>query len=284
MDKNIENLDLAFIGSRIDDRERFYVDDRLYLSLHAASFGQQHLQLRQPYRVGEERFLFITGGGSRIVLNLEEHQLEANDMLILMSGTVIELLDYSPDISMMVMSMKDLPAIAHSDHNLLMKADAEMSQLVSDYFRLLWQVVCRRPLLYEAVAMLQSALMLEVKRVAKAQELQRQQSLSHQHNIFRSFLALVNQYGLTERHIEFYADKLCVTPNHLGFVIKRQSGLTIMQWINRYVIQQAKLKLRYNDQPVWEIAEEMNFANASFFSKFFKKETGMTPKQYREQG
>ena len=57
-----------------------------------------------------------------------------------------------------------------------------------------------------------------------------------------------------------------------------------MQWINRYVIQQAKIKLRYNDQPVWEIAEEMNFANASFFSKFFKKETGMTPKQYREQG
>ena len=201
MDKNIENLDLSFIGSRIDDSERFYIDERLYLSLHAASFGQQHLLLNQPYRVGEERLIFVTGGKSRIMLNLEEHQFEANDLQVLVSGTVIEILDYSPDISMMAMSMKDLPAIAHSDHNLLFKADAEMSQLVSDYFRLLWQVVCRRPLLYEAVAMLQSALMLEVKRVVRAQELQRQQSLSHQHNIFRSFLALVNQYGLAERHI-----------------------------------------------------------------------------------
>ncbi len=284
MDKNIENLDLTFMSSRINDTEWFYVDDHLYLSLHAAKFGQQHLQFLQPYRVEEERLLFITRGVTRIVLNLEEHQLAANDILVIAPGTVVEIMDYSPDISMMAMSMKDLISIAHSDHNLLFKADDEMNQLVCDYFQLLWQVVCRKPILYEAVTMLQSALMLEVKRVGRERELKREQSLSRQHNILRSFLTLVNQHGMTERHIGFYADKLCVTPNHLSVVVKKASGLTIMQWLNRYVIQHAKLKLRYSDKPVWEIAEEMNFANASFFSKFFKKETGITPSEYREKG
>ncbi len=55
-----------------------------------------------------------------------------------------------------------------------------------------------------------------------------------------------------------------------------------MQWLNRHAIQKAKVLLRYSDLPVWEVAERMNFANPSFFSKFFKGETGMTPGEYRK--
>jgi YesN/AraC family two-component response regulator len=47
------------------------------------------------------------------------------------------------------------------------------------------------------------------------------------------------------RKIDFYADKLCVTPNHLGTFIKKASRLTIMQWLNRHTIQKAKVLLRY---------------------------------------
>jgi AraC-like DNA-binding protein len=54
-----------------------------------------------------------------------------------------------------------------------------------------------------------------------------------------------------------------------------------MQWIHRHIIQQAKLQLKYSDLPVWQIAESLNFPNHSFFSKFFKRETGMTPNEFR---
>ena len=80
-----------------------------------------------------------------------------------------------------------------------------------------------------------------------------------------------------------YADRLCITPNYLSSIVRRNSGLTVMQWINRHIIQQAKLQLKYSDLPVWQIAESLNFPNPSFFSKLFKRETSMTPGEYRNR-
>ena len=92
-----------------------------------------------------------------------------------------------------------------------------------------------------------------------------------------------DEHAAREHAIAFYADRLCLTPNHLGSVIREVSGQTVMQWIHRHIIQQAKLQLKYSDLPVWQIAESLNFPNPSFFSKFFKRETGMTPAEYRNR-
>ena len=116
-----------------------------------------------------------------------------------------------------------------------------------------------------------------MKRFTDREETLRQQAATRQDKIFHQFLCLVNLYGIRERKIDFYADKLCVTPNHLGAVIKKASGLTVMQWLNRHAIKKAKVLLCYSDLPIREVAERMNFANPSFFSKFFKGEVGMTP-------
>ena len=120
-----------------------------------------------------------------------------------------------------------------------------------------------------------------MKRFTDREETLRQQAATRQDKIFHQFLCLVNLYGIRERKIDFYADKLCVTPNHLGAVIKKASGLTVMQWLNRHAIKKAKVLLCYSDLPIREVAERMNFANPSFFSKFFKGEVGMTPGEYR---
>lgn len=96
------------------------------------------------------------------------------------------------------------------------------------------------------------------------------------------FLALLNEYGICEQNISFYAGCLCVTPNYLGFVIKQASGMTVIQWINRYIIQEAKVQLKYSEMLVWEIAEYLYFPNPCFFSKFFKK-TGVSLGEYRNK-
>lgn len=55
-----------------------------------------------------------------------------------------------------------------------------------------------------------------------------------------------------------------------------------MQWINRAIVLESKVLLRHGDMKNYEIAEKLNFPNASFFNKFFKKQTGMTPMEYRK--
>ena len=101
--------------------------------------------------------------------------------------------------------------------------------------------------------------------------------------IFQHFANLVNQYADKEHNIAFYADQLCLTPNHLGTTIREVSGMTVQDWIHRRIIQQAKLFLMYSDMPVGEIAERLHFSTSSTFCKFFKKKTNMTPRKYREE-
>lgn len=107
--------------------------------------------------------------------------------------------------------------------------------------------------------------------------------LSRQEELFRRFIALVNQHSKHERSVNFYADKLCLTPHYLSSVIRETSGQTVMQWINQAVILEAKVLLKHSNLLVFQISDELNFPNPSFFSKFFKRMTGMTPAEYQKQ-
>ena len=282
MAKNVETLSLNMVGLLAEDEKQYYVDEHIYIAMNAQDFGLKHLRRDQPYRVDEGRVMMVTQGWVRVVINLEEQRLERQSLIVLVPDSIFEILEWSSDFDMQAFTFKHLPIFTSMSHHTILTLDDDEWLLVSEYVRLIWHEVQRRPLLPETITHLQTALLLELKRIADREESRWQHSASRQDKTFHKFLALVNQYGLRERKIEFYADKLCVTPNHLGAVIKRASGLTVMQWINRHAIQKAKVLLRYSDLPVWEVAERMNFANPSFFSKFFKGETGMTPGEYRK--
>ena len=281
MTKQIEQLSLNIIGLLREEGQQNYVDDNIFISMSVVEFQQKNLRTGQPYRVENGRMVCVTSGWTRCIVNLEEYRLEERMMLVFPPDSIFEILEHSDDFDMQAMSLKDMPQMTHMGHCGFIHANEDEWRLTQEYFALLWHEVHREPLLPDVVKHLQAALLLELERIADGQEHQRQASLSRQERTFHRFIDLVNQYGTRERKIDFYADRLCLTPNHLGAVVKHASGMTVMQWVNRHTIQLAKVMLRYTDLPVWEIAERLNFANPSFFSKFFKKEAGMTPGKYR---
>ena len=81
----------------------------------------------------------------------------------------------------------------------------------------------------------------------------------------------------------FYARQLCITPKYLTTLIKRISGLSVSEWIDNYVIIGAKTLLKYSTMSIQEIAYYLNFPNQSFFGSYFKRNTGMSPSQYKAQ-
>ena len=95
------------------------------------------------------------------------------------------------------------------------------------------------------------------------------------------FLKLVSQYHTEYRNVGFYADKLCLTPKYLSRVIKSVTGRSAPEWIDAYVILEAKNLLKYSGLAIKEIVYRLNFPNQSVFYKFFKARTGMTPSEYR---
>ena len=99
--------------------------------------------------------------------------------------------------------------------------------------------------------------------------------------IVEDFLKLVQKHYKQERSLAFYADKLCLTSKYLSVVVKSSSGKTGRQWIDSYVILEAKSLLKSTGMTVQQISDELNFASQSFFGKYFKREAGMSPAQYR---
>lgn len=99
--------------------------------------------------------------------------------------------------------------------------------------------------------------------------------------IFEKFMEQLTRYHNKERNLSFYADKMNITSNYLSKLVKDYSGKTAAEWINEYIILEAKILIKHSQFTIQEIAYKLNFPTPSFFGKYFKRLTGMTPKQYK---
>lgn len=84
------------------------------------------------------------------------------------------------------------------------------------------------------------------------------------------------------RSVSFYADKLFITPKHLSQMVKDETGKTASELIDEMVTLEAKVLLQSTYGTVSEISEHLNFSTPSFFGKFFKRNTGMSPLEYKK--
>lgn len=99
--------------------------------------------------------------------------------------------------------------------------------------------------------------------------------------LMSDFIKLLTENFRTEHRIAFYADKLCLTPKYFSSLIKQTSGKSASDWIDGIIISEAKLQLLYSDLSVQQIAYQLSFPTASFFGTYFKRHTGMTPGDFR---
>jgi AraC family transcriptional activator of pobA len=95
--------------------------------------------------------------------------------------------------------------------------------------------------------------------------------------------ALVDEFFRKERQLGFYAEKLGMTVDRLNDHVKRSTGVTAGHLIRQRVLTEAKRQLVFTAQPIQEIAEELAFADPSHFARFFRKQTGITPHDFRDQ-
>lgn len=128
-----------------------------------------------------------------------------------------------------------------------------------------------------------SAFTLELNQIFTAREKSDRSKVSRQEDILWRFLTLLKQYHQEERTVNFYADKLCISPKHLSSVIKQISHRTAHELIADFVTMTAKRLLKTTTMSIQEISDELNFANQSFFGKFFKQNTGQSPSAYRRK-
>lgn len=108
------------------------------------------------------------------------------------------------------------------------------------------------------------------------------QSQSREQQLFSDFIQLLSRDVAREHQVDYYASQLCLSTRYVSTLIKKVSGRAAKEWIDDALISRIKIELKHSNKSIAQISDEMNFPNPSFFSKYFKRETGMTPGRYRE--
>ena len=250
-------------------------------------------KIGQPYRLQEGRIAIITNGRARVLINLIEYIFRPNYISLIAPGSIIQIIETSQDFDahMMAIEHNFLPVSGKEEffaHFLQRKKNLLLPLNNTDYVQIdyfltvLWDVLQEPVFRKEVIQHLLAGLLYNIEYIAKNKGQSESSPLTHQNDIFQRFISLVNTYSKTERNVSFYADKLCLTPRYLNTVIRQASQQTVMDWINQSIILEAKVLLKHSNLLVYQISDELNFPNPSFFSKFFKRMTGMTPQEYQK--
>lgn len=109
-------------------------------------------------------------------------------------------------------------------------------------------------------------------------------STSRTHEIIDDFYQLILTYTKEHRNVNFYAEKLHLTPQYLSTFMKEKTGRSVSQWIDHILILQAKTLLKSTNLSIKEISHDLNFSESSVFCRYFKRITGVSPKSYRGKG
>ena len=240
-------------------------------------------------------------GKASFSINLKEFEVGPNDLVICSPGDLVQTTlrnDIHLTQSMMISShfLKEMYISLNSfmpffasqkDHPVFKLSDEEVEELKAyfllikenvekdDYFRIDITKRLLAAYLYKLGSVLyrhRPELQAEAAKPLKREEI-----------LFKEFIRLVGEYHRKERRVDFYAERLFLSPKHFSTVIKKVSGKTAGQWIDDYVILEAKTLLKYSAMSIQEIAYYMNFPNPSFFGKYFRHHTGMSPSEYKTQ-
>ena len=249
--------------------------------------------LSEPVKFAATTWIIVFKGSCRADINLVTHEISAPTLVSIKSTQIMQPTYFSPDFNATVMVMSkrfsenlfmflnSSPLASVSSRHPVVNIPEDILPHFSEFIRSTKSIVAASDNPYGLQALLFNILLFIHRYGYKCYEPFKDEIVSRQGRMSDQFLALVQQNFRKERFLEFYASKLEVTPKHLSRTIKKQTGYTAVEWIERYVILEAKVLLKSSNLNIQQIADELNFPSQSFFGKYFKKLTGLSPKEFR---
>ena len=234
--------------------------------------------LHTPQYVELGRIVLVTSGKATYNINLVSFEAEPGEVLVIPQHNYISVASVSDDYDGQMLSFGRLPIDFEKCARLRLQADD--FQRIRHYVDLLWEIV-HRPYDRQTVEHLETALLYDLKLLHDHQAGENTAKLSRGQRILQQFLDALGRKDPLPRNVKAYADYLCITPNHLSAVIREQSGRSVMDWLNAHCILRAQVLLRHTNLSIYEIADRLGFQSSTFFTRFFHRETGITPKEYR---
>ena len=236
------------------------------------------LQISSPYRLKGARIVRVLEGSIRYRVNLLDYSVSSGEIIWIPDSTLLEVIGVSYDYRFQALAFDDRSH--RRDNAKVFKLSENQSTQLSKLASFIRQVSDNQPFPETVIENLLSAYIGILEQtsasIAAASPLP-----SRREQVFTRFVSLVSQHFREHRETAFYADQLCLASHYLSSLIKEASGESPSVWITRAVISEAKVHLKQSEKTILQISEELGFPNAPFFCRYFKRETGMTPSEYR---
>ncbi|GAB6977088.1 helix-turn-helix domain-containing protein [Prevotella falsenii] len=274
---SLDNIDLEEV---LRQQDKFFVNDDAVIIFNGSIQRSPVFHKEEIYQVAEPRIVLAMEGSGDVCINLQDYHVEKGWIMLIGADNILEINKISSDARLTAIVLRDNMEIPEE---IVFKASPTENDRLLRMFYIVWDMIQLTPYRRKTVQNLLKAIVSDIQEMKEAEEKTiKNEGSTRTKELFLQFKRLVHQHCMQERSIPFYADLLHITPHHLSAIIKKASGRSVMYWINRATIQEAKLLLKTGKLMAYEIANRMNFPSASAFSKFFKRETGMTPRAYQE--
>ena len=270
-------------------------EDKLVVGEDLALSSFKHfingLETNEPRKLERAAIVLCTSGSCQVKINLEEYEIKSPQLVTLMPGQIFELLSDVNDLDGYVISLSkrfidmiNLPGWQHQYmkmyNNPITNIDADMLNSLRIFYAILYRAALndKNPFRLQIIENLISVFYYGG---VSSLNTDTESNLKYKNHIVANFLELVQQHYREERLIQYYAGRLCITPKYLSKLVKDHTGRAAADWIEQHVILEARAMLQSTDLSIQQIATTLNFPHQSFFGKYFKRATGVSPKQYR---
>lgn len=220
-----------------------------------------------------------------------EYHVESPRLLNLMPGQIVEALSCSDDfvgyaiaLSKRFIDMINLPSWQHQYidmyNNPITYIDSDRLMAVRIFYAMLYRAAAndKNPFRLQVI---ENLIRVFYYGGISSFENKEPSQNKYKNSVVAKFLELVQTHYREQRLISFYAGELCITPKYLSKLVKEHTGRSAGEWIESHVILEARAMLQSSDMTIQQIATYLHFPNQSFFGKYFKRATGISPKSYR---
>ncbi len=234
-------------------------------------------------------------GGASGVIGLREYHVEEGGFIIILPGQVIAKSELSDDFKGKILLMskrfsdtldigRTLTLTASIEQRPYYQFSKEAIDITRTYLsscKAMIRLDGERPIIWDILRLLTRAYFLGAGPRLKTKD----DSSSHsEYNVLtENFLALVEREYREHRQLEYYASALNRSVKYLSRHIKEETGVNATDWVDKCVIMDAEAQLLSTKNTIQEISASLGFPSQSFFGKYFKRVTGMSPSEYREK-
>lgn len=247
------------------------------------------------YKLEGGSILFCLNGWAQITIDLKKHEIIKNTQVVLLPNTIISLDGASDDFSIFIFGF-------HGDmlREVCMRLDPVFFRflkekpcytLPEEFTRAIKGLMAATTAIYAdrenrfrsqiARNHLQSFILDIYDKCYRFFTTQEIEGGDRQTQLLEKFIAMVHENSSTQREVNYYANKLCISTKYLSGICRNITGDSAKTIIDKFAILQIKVLLQSTHLNIQEIADQLNFPDQSYLGRYFKRHEGISPIEYR---